>query len=145
MRHRKAISPVIAEVILVAVAIAIAIAVAGWLFGLWGGFGSGSPQIQISTVTVYSNGTVLFYITNQGAGADTLLQIDVIIGDETYRITSFKYENGTTWDGVVPANSGFWAAAETGATFTPGQSAVVKFYFEKSGVVTIPVTISAST
>ncbi len=32
---RKAISPIVAEVIIVAVAIAISIAVAGWLMGIW--------------------------------------------------------------------------------------------------------------
>ncbi len=32
---RKAISPVIAEVIILAAAIAISIAVAGWLMGIW--------------------------------------------------------------------------------------------------------------
>ncbi len=32
---RKAISPIVAEVIIVAVAIAISIAVAGWLMGVW--------------------------------------------------------------------------------------------------------------
>ncbi|GBF09550.1 hypothetical protein apy_12750, partial [Aeropyrum pernix] len=45
---RRGISPVIATVIIVAVAIAISIAVAGWLFGLWGSFATGSPQIQVS-------------------------------------------------------------------------------------------------
>ncbi|MEB3779426.1 MAG: DUF4352 domain-containing protein, partial [Desulfurococcales archaeon] len=38
-KTRQGISPVIATVIIVAVAIAIAIAVAGWIMGLWGGFG----------------------------------------------------------------------------------------------------------
>jgi len=140
--RRKGISPVIAEVILVAVAIAIAIAVAGWLFGIWGGFGSGSPQIQISSATVYTNGSVIFYINNQGAGSDTLLQIDIVTGDATYTITTFKYINGTAWDGTIPANSGFWAIADSGQTFTSGQSVVVKFYFEKSGVVSVPSTVA---
>ncbi|MCP8311692.1 MAG: type IV pilin, partial [Candidatus Methylarchaceae archaeon HK02M1] len=41
-RKKKAVSPVVAAIILIAVTIAIAIAVAGWVFGLFGAFGGGA-------------------------------------------------------------------------------------------------------
>ncbi|MCP8321756.1 MAG: hypothetical protein H3Z52_12595, partial [archaeon] len=39
-RKKKGISPVIASIILIAITIAVAIAVAGWVFGLFGTYGS---------------------------------------------------------------------------------------------------------
>jgi flagellin-like protein len=40
---RKAISPIIATVILIAVTLAIGVAIAAWIMGLWGGMGELRP------------------------------------------------------------------------------------------------------
>jgi len=47
-RRRKAISPVLATVILIAITLIAAIAIAGFVFGLFGTFTSG-PHLQLST------------------------------------------------------------------------------------------------
>ncbi|MEM4655871.1 MAG: archaellin/type IV pilin N-terminal domain-containing protein [Acidilobaceae archaeon] len=49
---KKAISPVVATVILIAVTIVIGVAVAGWLMGIWGGLG-GTEALKI-----YPNATL---------------------------------------------------------------------------------------
>jgi len=133
--NRKGISPVIATVIIVAVAIAISIAVAGWLFGLWSGLAGGTPQIQVSNAIVQSNGTVLLYVVNQGSGADTLLRVELNTGDTTVTLNP----NVTTID----ANFKGWIQADPASTLdlNPGQSVTVKLYFEKSGTITIPVSV----
>jgi flagellin-like protein len=51
---RKAISPIIATVILIAVTLAIGVAIAAWIMGIWGGMG-GTESLKIlpnSTLTV---------------------------------------------------------------------------------------------
>lgn len=147
---RKGISPVIATVIIVAVAIAISIAVAGWLFGLWGGLAGGTTQVQVSTATVYTNGTVRVYIVNSGSGADTLLKAEVSDGTNTYPVTWDGTKSDFTVSGnqvTIAANEKGWAIGSlsgyTADTFTAGESVTLKLYFEKSGTVTVPVAVSA--
>ena len=75
---RRGISPVIATVIIVAVAIAIAIAVAGWLMGLWGGFGQ-TEALRIypdSYVDVGSKQLVL-HVQNVGGSPAQIYKIEI--------------------------------------------------------------------
>lgn len=133
---RRAISPVIATVIIVAVAIAISIAVAGWLFGLWGGLASGTPQIQVSSVTVKTDGTTEIYIVNQGSGADEIIKIELNDGQNTYTLTPDRTSIEANFKGWVTATP------SPAPSLTVGQSVTVKIYFQKSGTVTIPATVS---
>jgi len=55
-RRRKAISPVLATVILIAITLIAAIAIAGFVFGLFGTFTS-SARLQLSVVNCYSGTT----------------------------------------------------------------------------------------
>ena len=75
---RRGISPVIATVIIVAVAIAIAIAVAGWLMGLWGGFGQ-TEALKVfpdSYVDVADKQLVL-HIQNIGGAPAQIYRIEI--------------------------------------------------------------------
>ena len=132
---RRGISPVIATVIIVAVAIAISIAVAGWLFGLWSGLAGGNSQIQISTATVYTNGTALIYVVNQGAGADNILKITLNTGSQTIPLTANRTE--------IPANFKGWikATPSTTVSLTSGASVTLTITFEKNGDVPYPTTV----
>ena len=83
MRSRKGISPVIATVIIVAVAIAISIAVAGWIMGLWGGFGQ-TESLKIFPDS-YANATSdTFYIHVQNTGGGTAQIYMISIGDTEF-------------------------------------------------------------
>jgi len=53
-RQRKAISPVLATVILIAITLIAAIAIAGFVFGLFGSFTS-SAQVTASAITCSTN------------------------------------------------------------------------------------------
>ncbi|MEB3860676.1 MAG: type IV pilin [Desulfurococcales archaeon] len=154
MRSRKAISPVIATVIIVAVAIAISIAVAGWLFGLWGGFAGGTPQISVTNPTGSASGQYIqVYITNDGSGSDELLQVDIIYGDQVYTIGSgtnaIEWPAGSTATAppiTIEANSEGWMKIDfSGAGFagsvSPGDQLQVKLYFKESSTQQFPVTL----
>lgn len=77
---RKAISPVIATVIIVAVAIAISIAVAGWIMGLWSGFGQ-TESIKIFpdsyAVDDGTNGYLVLHLQNVGGSPAQIYKIEV--------------------------------------------------------------------
>lgn len=71
-KKRKAISPVLATVILIAITLIAAIAVAGFVFGLFGSFTS-TPQLQATNVVCGTTGTAAavtctFSLTNSGSG-----------------------------------------------------------------------------
>jgi len=75
---RKGISPVIATVIIVAVAIAISIAVAGWIMGLWGGFGqTESLKIFPDSKVDVAHTELVLHIQNVGGAPAQIYKIEV--------------------------------------------------------------------
>ncbi|MGQ9719253.1 MAG: archaellin/type IV pilin N-terminal domain-containing protein [Nitrososphaerales archaeon] len=78
---KKGISPVIASIILIAITIAIAIAVAGWVFGLFGTYGTGGGvSIAITNLEAGATDTpcsVNFTVTNSKSMAVTITAITV--------------------------------------------------------------------
>ena len=75
---RKGISPVIATVIIVAVAIAISIAVAGWLMGLWGGFGqTESLKVFPDSYVDVNNKQLVLDIQNVGGAPAQIYKIEI--------------------------------------------------------------------
>ncbi len=152
MKPRRGISPVIATVIIVAVTIAISVAVAGWLFGLWGGFAGGTPQIQVSNVKVYHNGTqgyIDIYYVNSGSGSDKILKVEISNGTTTVTAKiNEKPPQGYQNDDIILANEKGWVqynftVGTGGISISPGDSVTVRIYFEKSGTVIIPTTVVA--
>ena len=82
-KPRKAISPVIATVILVAVAVVIAAAMAGFAGSLFGGY-SQTAQIRIRDATFSSGGsTVTINLVNSGSAPETLLSVSCPVGATT--------------------------------------------------------------
>ena len=79
-RSRRAVSPVIATVILVAVAITVAVAVAYWMGGIAGQytqFEKCEIQTAIVTLDAYGNWEVSIKVKNSGSRAATLTNIFV--------------------------------------------------------------------
>jgi flagellin-like protein len=81
---RKAISPIIATVILIAVTLAIGVAIAAWIMGIWGGMG-GTESLKIlpnSTLTVDNNGVVTLKLTikNEGSRDAKIVGVEVMVG-----------------------------------------------------------------
>ena len=72
-RSRKALSPVIASIILIAVTVAVSIAVAAWMGALTVGF-MGNEQLTITNVEVTSSTAITVSVRNSGS-------TDVIITD----------------------------------------------------------------
>ncbi len=150
---RKGISPVIATVIIVAVAIAISIAVASWLFGLWGGFATGAPQISITSIRgSASGGTIEVYLINEGSGSDELIDVEVIVGNQSYTLgggitqVSFGGQtiNATGQTITIEANTEGWLTITIDTqtvTVNPGDTIQVALYFKQSGKQQFPVTL----
>lgn len=138
LRSKKALSPVIAAIILIAVTVAVSIAVAAWMGALTFTF-MGYEKLEITTVdwTWTSGGTnryVNIIVANTGTKDVTIKQINInyakaanvnatlpmqfrtIDPAETFKVT-FNYNNGTAYDIAVVTSAGY----EFTDHFTGGQ------------------------
>jgi flagellin-like protein len=75
-RSRKALSPVVASIILIAVTVAVSIAVAAWMGALTFNF-MGSSSITITDSTFNSNSSITLTMKNTGTKQVTLGQVRI--------------------------------------------------------------------
>jgi len=83
MDLRKAISPILATVILIAVTLVIAIGVIGWIMGVWGSIGGPTESLVVTgggTAIGKIGGWLNFTLTinNKGTAPATLSRIEVV-------------------------------------------------------------------
>ena len=77
-KNAKALSPVVASIILIAVTVAVSIAVAAWMGALTVGFmGSSSVNINSVTFTTGDPGTALLNVKNTGTKEVTITSVKV--------------------------------------------------------------------
>jgi flagellin-like protein len=82
MKNRKAISPVIATVILVAVAITIAVAVSYWMSGISSSYTKFEKvEIQTAACTQDGDGNWIVAITLKNSGTATATMMNVFVND----------------------------------------------------------------
>ena len=77
LKHRKALSPVVAAIILIAVTVAVSIAVAAWMGALTIGF-MGTEELRITGVTFETpegSGDVLIDVRNTGSVDSVVVEL----------------------------------------------------------------------
>ncbi len=100
----RAISPVIATIIIIAVTIAIAVAVAGWMMGLWTGFTS-KPALSITQGTLnVTTGNLTLIVRNEGQGDAQLYSITV--GNVECLVSNLISSNSINLTSIVGGDSG---------------------------------------
>jgi len=116
LKHKKALSPVVAAIILIAVTVAVSIAVAAWMGALTIGFMSGGEELKISAVTfetagitikVHNTGTSTIIISECRSVGKTTLTLapdtdppNPLKAGESKTITwaDFTWKNGEKYD-----------------------------------------------
>jgi flagellin-like protein len=129
---RKAISPIIATVILIAVTLAIGVAIAAWIMGLWGGMG-GTETLKIlpnSTLTVSTNDTVDLKLTikNDGSRDAKVVGVEVVVGAKVCKLNN-PFTTTISAGAMVTGT-----ATGTCSGLTPGASYTVKVITEAGNV-----------
>jgi flagellin-like protein len=118
LKSKKALSPVVASIILIAVTVAVSIAVAAWMGALTFSF-MGTAQLTVQKIRwTYPSSTHQFtiYVNNTGTKDVTISQILVNYGSANVNVTSpalpyslkttksvsiivtYPYSNGTNYD-----------------------------------------------
>ena len=123
IRSRKAVSPVIATVILVAVAITVAVAVSYWMGGIssqYTKFEKVEIQSGVCSVDAEGNWTVALKLKNSGTATATLIAIF---------INDVEIDNYSQSVGVED----FWASDMTETySLTSGLSGAIKIWISSS-------------
>jgi flagellin-like protein len=117
MRYKKAISPLIATIILIAVTIAIAVIVVGWIYGIFGSTSGPTEKLQIfqdARLVVSSTGTT-FSVTlkNIGTSVVTIQKVYVKENASCTSTTPQLDKGGTTVQSLNPGD-----VATLSATFS---------------------------
>jgi flagellin-like protein len=97
-RSKKALSPVIATIILIAVTVAVSIAVAAWMGALTFSFMSSGEQVQLGTPYGWVNGgnTVLVRVSCPSGNAISIAAVRVNGQTNTAcTIGNYTWDNGT--------------------------------------------------
>ncbi len=114
-KSKKALSPVVAAIILIAVTVAVSIAVAAWMGALTIGFMK-TEELKITNLAwgnvPYTNAT----LTMKNSGSNTLT-IDAVKVNSAAAVLN-SYRN--------PAGSGTWTTPTAGITLKPGDTAEVR-------------------
>ena len=138
LKSKKALSPVVASIILIAVTVAVSIAVAAWMGALTFSF-MGTEQLAISKITwtwdsIEANRKFTITVDNTGTKDLTIKQIQVNYGtssvgqpdsfplilkatESTTLVATYPYTNGTNYDVSVVTTGGY----EFTNTFAGGQ------------------------
>ena len=119
VRRRRAISPVIATVILIAITLIAAIAIAGFVFGLFGSFTS-TAQISATSAVITGStlvGTITFQ--NTGAANGAVNTISLTYGGKTCTVSATLPVTITAGSTVpIAITAGTCAIAVGGQQFT---------------------------
>ena len=132
MKLNKAISPILATVILIAVTLVIAIGVIGWIMGIWGTFGTTETlQIMPESKLYATNCNVSLTVKNSGTASAIVRKVEVV------GVNSTTPEGGNVT--IAPGDT-TTINASVGGTCTPGAKYQVKIYTEAGNVYSVVLT-----
>lgn len=96
LKSKKALSPVVASIILIAVTVAVSIAVAAWMGALTFSFMGGSEQVRISYVQWLDADHIYITVDNDGTAVITLKRAYVNNQLKTTNCTDVSIDPGTS-------------------------------------------------
>ena len=108
VKGRKAISPVIATVILIAITLIAAIAIAGFVFGLFGSFTSNAQVTATASCTAGASGTCTVNLSNTGTANTNVLSATITYAGKTVSLgnpSSGSCGSGTAYPAPITAGT----------------------------------------
>jgi flagellin-like protein len=101
-KNTKALSPVVASIILIAVTVAVSIAVAAWMGALTVGF-MATEEVKITSMSFdVDNGAITVKISNTGTSSTTIS--DVYVNNGLMAAGTLAWTSGE--DGTIAGNTG---------------------------------------
>jgi flagellin-like protein len=137
LHKRKAVSPVIATVILIAVAVALGIAVAFWASGLTSSF-SKYEKLGVSTqYATGTGGTWYIYLGGQNTGSSDATITQIQVNGVPYPLSGGNTANNNPeWNSTSGGNT--IAGTSTSLSVPSGASFSIRFELTNSGSTSVP-------
>jgi flagellin-like protein len=134
LKSRKALSPVVAAIILIAVTVAVSIAVAAWMGSLTIGFMETS-ELTVVDVTFTGTNMMNVSVTNSGTADVTISQVRV--NGDTITAANWELTSGNT--AIAPGADDY---VEITSAWTSGNKYSINF-FAKDGTMIGSFTTTA--
>jgi flagellin-like protein len=129
-KNAKALSPVIASIILIAVTVAVSVVVAAWMGGISLGFMGSAEQVSIVNIQFADKNTMNVLVQNS-AGSDSNVTAAFIDG-----------ATATVANTLVPKSSSVTITVDSATDFNIGQSYQLKLITAKGTSVVNTATYS---
>ncbi len=142
-KSRKALSPVVASIILIAVTVAVSVVVAAWMGGMTIGLMGSAEQVSITNVAFPSDDTIQVMVQNAG-GTDAQITNAFINGATATVPTAITVNKSGSMIITFVAGAGNTTFTQDGATtLASGTSYTIKLITAKgTSVVSSPTTYS---
>jgi flagellin-like protein len=131
-KNAKALSPVVASIILIAVTVAVSIAVAAWMGALVVGQME-TEQLKITNCN-FGTGSLALSVSNPGTSSVTIDQ--VYVDNTAVSFNVLDDESAAVPDRTVPANAQGFAVNATVTGITPGNNYAMKIVSTKGNYYT---------
>jgi len=135
-KNAKALSPVIASIILIAVTVAVSVVVAAWMGGMTIGLTANAEQASITNVQFTSNTNVTVTVENLGASTVTITSASI-----DGNVTAINGVHGQTF-AVIKGTSGSLTLAPSVGQFINTAQYTIKLQTAKGNSLTYTATYS---
>ncbi len=123
LKSKKALSPVVAAIILIAVTVAVSLAVAIWMGALTGGFMSSGERVKLGTPYDWQAKSVKVYVVNDGGSTVRIVAARVIGGKSDELIDEHvSFESPY----AIPPKEGMEITVNIQGTFVSGYEYTIK-------------------
>ena len=134
-KNSKALSPVVASIILIAVTVAVSVVVAAWMGGMTIGLMGNAEQVSVTNAVFTSNTVVSLNVRNTG-GATATLNSATVDGN-----TAVLAPNGSPAGNVAKGTSASFTVTLSGAaTFAPGAQYEIRMVTAKGTTIVYTAT-----
>ena len=136
-KSTKALSPVVASIILIAVTVAVSVVVAAWMGGMTIGLMGNAEQVQVSNAITTDSTTVTLTLRNTGGATVSISDTQATVDGTA--VTIVGAGSGTTGMDIAKGTSADFTLTLTTA-MSPGAQYNVKLVTAKG--TTIPYTVT---
>jgi len=114
LKNKKALSPVVASIILIAVTVAVSIAVAAWMGALSVGF-MGTEQLSITYARFDETTRTNIYLNVTNSGSSSVVLTNAVVNDVSVSINSTSVPGNTKTKEILIdiTNLGSWVDGNT--------------------------------
>ena len=140
-KNAKALSPVVASIILIAVTVAVSVVVAAWMGGMTIGLMGNAEQVSITNAAYVNSTAVNVNVQNTGAATVTITSATI---DGSQAIFAGVNNLGQASNLIVKGTTSVFTIKLTSGAFTSTAQYTIKLQTAKGNTITYTYTYTGS-